>query len=53
MLCWLSTPYWLAGFGFVFYVSHFLEVKAGSGVLDIFGSSHQIWHVFIFLGEGR
>ena len=53
MLCWLSMPYWLAGFGFVFYVSHFPEVKAGSGVFDIFGSSHQIWHVFIFLGEGR
>ena len=50
MLWWLSTPYWLAGLGFVFYVSHFPEVKV---VFDILGSSHQIWHVLIFLGERR
>ena len=48
MLWWLSTPYWLAGLGLVFYVSHFPEVKV---VFDILGSSHQIWHVLIFLGE--
>ena len=51
MLWWLSTPYWLAGLGFVFYVSHFPEVKAATGMFDILGSSHQIWHVLIFLGE--
>ena len=46
MLWWLSTPYWLAGLGFVFP-----EVKSASGMFDILGSSHQIWHVLIFLGE--
>ena len=51
MLWWLSTPYWLAGLGLVFYVSHFPEIKAASGMFDILGSSHQIWHVLIFLGE--
>ena len=51
MIWWMGFPYVLAGLGFLFYVSHFPEIKVGSGIFDIYGSSHQIWHVLIFLGE--
>jgi len=50
MLWWMLFPYIVAGVGVLFYVTHFPEIKVPTGVFDIFGHSHQIWHVFIFSG---
>ena len=51
MLWWMLFPYIVAGVGVLFYVTHFPEIKVPTGVFDIFGHSHQIWHVFIFSGN--
>jgi len=50
MLWWMVFPYLVAGVGVIFYVSHFPEVSCCSGKFDIYGASHQIWHVLIFSG---
>jgi len=50
MLWWMVFPYLVAGAGVIFYISHFPEVSCCSGKFDIYGSSHQIWHVLIFSG---
>ena len=51
MLWWMVFPYLVAGVGVIFYVSHFPEVSCCSGKFDIYGASHQIWHILIFSGE--
>ena len=51
MLWWMVFPYLVAGAGVIFYISHFPEVSCCSGKFDIYGSSHQIWHVLIFSGK--
>ena len=53
MLWWMVFPYLVAGVGVIFYVSHFPEVSCCSGNFDIYGASHQIWHVLIFSGETK
>lgn len=53
MLWWMVFPYLVAGIGVIFYVSHFPEVSCCSGKFDIYGASHQIWHVLIFSGETK
>jgi predicted membrane channel-forming protein YqfA (hemolysin III family) len=35
--------------GFFFYATQFPE-KRWPGRFDLLGSSHQIWHVFVFIG---
>ena len=53
MLWWMVFPYLVAGVGVIFYISHFPEVSCCSGKFDIYGSSHQIWHILIFSGEAK
>ena len=50
MVLWMVFPYIIAGLGVMFYVTHFPEIHSCSGTFDIYGSSHQIWHVLIFSG---
>ena len=35
--------------GFMFYASQFPE-KRWPGRFDLLGHSHQIWHIFVFVG---
>ena len=49
MLCWMVFPYLVAGLGVLFYISHFPE-RLIPGQVDIYGASHQIWHLLIFSG---
>lgn len=37
------------GLGVVVYISRFPE-RFWPGTFDIFGSSHQIWHIFVLMG---
>ena len=44
----------MAGFytlGYAFFVSKFPEACFPKGFFDLVGASHQIWHVFVFLGS--
>lgn len=50
MVLWMVFPYIVAGVGVLFYVTHFPEITCCSGTFDLYGSSHQIWHVLIFSG---
>merc|ERR1712150_244934 len=44
-------PWGLGAFGFIFYLTRYPEkLWRKSGIFDIFGASHQVWHVMIFLG---
>lgn len=42
----LSTMFGLYGLGFLFYVTRWPE-KNHPGLVDLFGASHQLWHVCI------
>jgi len=45
------VPWGFGAFGFIFYLSRYPEkLWRKSGIFDIFGASHQVWHVMIFLG---
>ncbi|TRY79575.1 hypothetical protein TCAL_11192 [Tigriopus californicus] len=46
----MMVPYGIAGIGLCFYVSHFPEKVFNTGQVDVFGASHQVWHVFVFVG---
>ena len=50
-LAWLLLPYLLAGLGLLLYLLHLPEVLVARGRVDIWGASHQLWHVLIFLGR--
>jgi predicted membrane channel-forming protein YqfA (hemolysin III family) len=39
----------LIGAGFGFYVTKIPESLLSNGTFDIFGSSHQIWHLLVFV----
>ena len=47
---WMCIPYTMAGVGVFFYLSHIPESLCCSE-FDIWGASHQIWHVFILAGK--
>jgi len=46
----MVIPFMIGGVGLCFYVSRFPEKVCKSGSFDLFGASHQVWHVMIFLG---
>ena len=43
-------PYGLGGLGLVFYLTRFPECCLPEGRVDLYGASHQIWHMLIFAG---
>lgn len=44
-------PWSFGALGFIFYRTRYPEkIWRTSGMFDIFGASHQVWHVMIFLG---
>ena len=47
---WMCVPYIMAGVGVFFYLSHIPESLCCSE-FDIWGASHQIWHIFILAGK--
>ena len=47
---WMCIPYTMAGVGVFFYLSHIPE-RLCCSEFDIWGASHQIWHVFILTGK--
>jgi len=49
-LVWLLIPYGLGGLGLFFYTSRLPESWVHAGKCDLWGSSHQIWHMLIFAG---
>jgi len=51
MVLWMWSPYLVASVGLGFYLSRWPERLVGgcwTGCVDIYGHSHQIWHVLIF-----
>ncbi len=46
----IVATYAIAAVGLAFYVTRFPETRCCSGRCDLFGASHQIWHVCVFLG---
>lgn len=46
----IIIPFIAGTIGLFFYVTHFPERIFKAGSVDIVGSSHQIWHVLIWLG---
>jgi len=51
MVLWMWSPYLVASIGLGFYLSRWPEKLVGgcwTGCVDIYGHSHQFWHVFIF-----
>jgi len=47
----MVIPFMIGGVGLCFYVSRFPEnLLQFNGCFDLFGASHQVWHVMIFLG---
>jgi len=50
ILTWYVFPYILGGIGLFFYLVRVPEKVVTVGLVDIFGHSHQIWHVFILSG---
>jgi len=46
----IVLPFVAGGTGLGFYLSRFPEKLFKSGTVDIWGASHQFWHVLIFLG---
>jgi len=49
----MVIPFLIGGVGLCFYVSRFPENflhPEKTGYFDLFGASHQVWHVMIFLG---
>jgi len=51
MVLWMWSPYLVASVGLGFYLSRWPERMVGgcwAGCVDIYGHSHQIWHILIF-----
>jgi len=46
----ILTLYCITAGGLAFYISRFPEIACSSGAVDLFGASHQLWHVFVFCG---
>ena len=40
-----------AGLGVLVYLLRFPENLLPAGAVDLWGSSHQLWHAFIFSGD--
>jgi len=49
-IAWLFLPHLLAGLGVLVYLLRFPENLLPAGAVDLWGSSHQLWHALIFSG---
>jgi len=49
-IAWLLLPYLQGGLGVLVYLLRFPEKLLPPGTVDLWGSSHQLWHAFIFSG---
>jgi len=49
-IAWFFLPYVQAGLGVLVYMLRFPENLLPPGTVDIWGSSHQLWHALIFSG---
>eukprot|EP00088_Acartia_fossae_P036135 TRINITY_DN37320_c1_g1_i1.p1 TRINITY_DN37320_c1_g1~~TRINITY_DN37320_c1_g1_i1.p1 ORF type:complete len:362 (+),score=74.28 TRINITY_DN37320_c1_g1_i1:168-1253(+) len=50
MIKWMFFPYGVGGLGLFFYLSRVPECLVPHGKVDLWGASHQIWHLLIFAG---
>lgn len=50
MITWMFFPYCVGGLGLFFYLSRVPECLLSHGKVDMWGASHQIWHMLIFAG---
>jgi adiponectin receptor len=49
-IAWLFLPHLQAGLGVLVYLLRFPENLLPAGTVDLWGSSHQLWHALIFSG---